>query len=80
MVEPTIVTKVRRFIGLANYLGRYAKDLTHVCEPLRQLTRQQVEWQWSHEHSAAFEQLKSILTTAPVLAIFNLELTPHSSV
>ena len=61
MVEPMNVTKVRRFLGMANYLGRYAKDLTNVCEPLRQLTRQEVEWQWSHEHLAALEKVKSIL-------------------
>ena len=34
MEEPTDVASVRRFLGTANYLGRFVKNLADICEPL----------------------------------------------
>ena len=36
--------------------------------PLHQLTRKDTHWSWSNECEIAFQQLKDILTTSPVLA------------
>ena len=39
MEEPTDVASLRRFLGTANYLGKFVKNLADICEPLRQLTK-----------------------------------------
>ena len=36
--------------------------------PLRQLTKNDVKFQWEHKHEKAFQSLKDAITTAPVLA------------
>ena len=71
MEEPTDVARLRRFLGTANYLGRFVKNLADICEPLQQLTKQEIEWQWAHEQATAFKKVKEILTTAPILAFFD---------
>ena len=71
MPPPKDVAGVRRFLGMANYLGKFLKDMASVCEPLRQLTRQDVQWEWSHEQGRAFEQVKKKIASTPVLAYFD---------
>ena len=41
------------------------------------MTRQDVTWQWNHAHEAAFEQVKRMVTSAPLLKYYDpqLELT-----
>ena len=38
-----------------------------MLEPIQQLTRKEVQWQWRHEHEAAFERVKELETKAPLL-------------
>ena len=45
--------------------------LAEVLEPIQQLTRNDVEWQWRHEHEAAFEKAKALVTAAPLLKYYN---------
>ena len=42
-------------------------------EPIQQLTRKEVPWQWQHEHDAAFEKVKQLVTQAPLLKYYNPE-------
>ena len=51
MPKPNNVQAVRQFCGFVNYL---AKFLPRLAEPIQQLTRNDVEWQWRREHEAAF--------------------------
>ena len=77
MPTPDSVSAVRRFCGFVNYLAKFLPNLSDVLEPLRHLTRQDVTWQWNHEHQAAFEQVKRMVTSAPLLKYYDpqLELT-----
>lgn len=68
MPKPNNVQAVRQFCGFVNYL---AKFLPHLAEPIQQLTRNDVEWQWRHEHEAAFWKVKALVTTAPLLKYNN---------
>lgn len=54
MPKPNDVQAVRRFCGFVNYLVKFLPCLVEVLEPIQQLTRNDVEWQWRHEHEAAF--------------------------
>ena len=40
-------------------------------EPLRRLMRKDVQWNWSREQDEAFEEVKKLVTTAPVLSYYD---------
>ena len=72
MPTPTDVASVHRFIGFTNYLSKFLPRLSDVCEPLRKLTLPDVEWFWTNLHDSAVQQVKRLLTNAPVLKYFDL--------
>ena len=52
-------------------VGYYRESILHfadISEPLVALTRKKTEWRWSAREQSAFEELKRMLMTAPVLA------------
>ena len=65
---PQCVRDVRKFLGLANYYRRFMKDFAKVALLMNRLTRKDEKWKWGKEQQAAFEQIKAISTTRPVLA------------
>ena len=46
MPKPNNVQAVRRFCGFVNCLAKFLPRLAEVLEPIEQLTRNDVEWQW----------------------------------
>ena len=73
MPKPNNVKAVRRFCGFVNYLAKFLPCLAEVLEPIQQLTRKEVPWQWKYEHDAAFEKVKELVTQAPLLKYYNPE-------
>jgi len=71
--EPKNVKDIRKFLGLANYYRRFIKDFTRVARPINMLTRKDVKWQWGVEQQKAFNKLKRVFTTKPVLAAPDLD-------
>ena len=65
---PTTATEVRSFLGLAGYYRRYVKGFAAIATPLHALTRKDVVFHWSEDCQAAFDQLKTRLTTSPITA------------
>ena len=72
--RPKDVAAVRRLVGLMNYLSKFLRKLSEVCEPLRRLTHKDVEWRWSEEQEDALERVKQAVTSAPVLRYFDSSL------
>ena len=70
--HPTTASEVRSFLGLTNYCARYIPDYCTITFPLRQLTKNDVKFQWEHKPEKAFQSLKDAITTAPVLAHYSL--------
>lgn len=70
---PTDVHQVRRFLGLATYFRQFIRNFALIARPLTMLTRKNQVWQWNSEQNEAFETLRNILMTSPVLAIFEPE-------
>jgi len=68
---PQCVRDVRKFLGLANYYRQFVKDFTKVTLPMNRLTRK--DEKWGEEQQAAFEQLKAVFTTRPMLATPELD-------
>jgi hypothetical protein len=66
---PCHVKDLRKWLGLANYLHKYSHDYASRVRPLTHLLKKDVEWNWTSETMAAFEDVKQSLITAPVLAL-----------
>ena len=72
-LTPQGVRDVRKFLGLANYYRHFVKKFAKVALPMNWLTRKDEKWKWGEEQQAAFEPLKAIFTTRPVLATPELD-------
>ena len=65
---PSDVTTVRQFIGLASYYRRFIPGFASIAAPLPALTKKNAVFEWTPECQTAFDHLKDLLVTAPVLA------------
>jgi transposase InsO family protein len=68
---PENVHEVRQFLGLASYFRKFIKGFAAIARPLTHLTKKTTEWCWGAEQTAAIETLKRVLTSDPVLAIYD---------
>ncbi|KAI5338241.1 hypothetical protein L3X38_017512 [Prunus dulcis] len=68
-VQPTNVTEIQSFLGLAGYYHRFVEGFSLIAAPLTRLTRKEVAFEWTEECEQSFQELKKRLTTAPVLAL-----------
>ena len=64
---PTDVKSLRSFVGLASYYRRFVPGFAKVAAPLHALTKKDAPFVWGPECQAAFENLKRLLTSSPVL-------------
>ena len=51
-------------------LKRFSPVLSELSEPLRRLCKSGVEWAWESEQQNAFEAIKQVIMTLPVLTYF----------
>jgi hypothetical protein len=65
---PTTLHQVRSFLGLAGYYRRFIPDFSKLVKPITSLLKNDIKFNWYSKCNEAFEQLKVLLTTAPVLA------------
>ena len=64
---PRTVKDIRSLIGLAGYYRRHVPNFTKLAQTLTNLTKKDVPFEWTGEHQIAFEELKCILGTEPLL-------------
>ena len=64
---PKTVREVRSFLGLCSYYRRFIANFSHVAKPLTRLTEKNQKFDWTTECSEAFEKLKNLLVTSPIL-------------
>jgi len=67
------VRDMRKFLELANYYRCFVKDFAKVALPMNKLTRKDEKWKWEEEQQKAFDQLKEIFTSRPILATLDLD-------
>jgi len=70
---PRNIKEVQKFLGLANYYRRFIKDFARIAAPLHVLVRKEQKWKWEKEQEEAFEELKAVFTTEPILAIPDID-------
>ena len=66
---PTLVKEVRLFTGFANFYRKFIPDFSNIITPLNLLTCKGEPWVWTQIQQKAFEHLKQIFSSAPVLQI-----------
>ena len=75
MPPPQDVKGVQRLLGMAGYLAKFVPNFSEVTAPIRSLLNKKVEFYWNDEiQGTAFEKLKSLLRSAPVLQYFDWKL------
>ena len=58
---------LQSFLGLVGFFKRLIKNYGDLTSPLFDLLKKGSTFSWSVEHQNCFDQLKSILTSKPVL-------------
>ena len=71
MDPPQNVANLQSFNGMINYLKKFSPVLSELSEPLRRLCKSGVKWAWESEQQSAFEAIKQVIMTLPVLAYFD---------
>eukprot|EP00253_Pinus_taeda_P019879 PITA_19879 len=66
---PKDVADVRSFMGLVGYYRRFVEGFSKVAFPITSLQKKGKLFHWTPNCQKSFEQLKHLLTTAPILSI-----------
>jgi len=69
---PRNIKEVQKFLGLANYYRKFIKDFAKIAALLHVLVRKKQKQKWEKEQEEAFEKLKVVFTTEPILAILDI--------
>ena len=71
MPRPEDVEGVQRLNGFVKYLAKFLPRLTDHMEPIRRLTLQDTDFNWTEEQENAFREVKRLVTTATVLSYYD---------
>lgn len=64
---PQTVKQLKCFLQTTSWFRRFVPNYAEVARPLTNLLKKNAEWQWDVNQSEAFERLKYLLITAPIL-------------
>jgi hypothetical protein len=72
---PTTIKDVEKFLGFANFYQHFIKNFSMIAAPLNVLKGGKVEkvWKWESEEQNAFDAIKKVITSEPVLTLPNKE-------
>ena len=65
--QPDNITDLRRLLEIANHVGKFSQNLADITKPLRDVPKKDVAWTWDTPQETAFQTLKKLLSSAPVL-------------
>lgn len=65
---------IRQLLGKVNFYREYIPNSSIILEPLHNLLRKKQKFIWSTECQEAFEKIKQLLCSQPILEIFDQEL------
>ena len=68
--RPQNPSEVRSFLGSAQFCAKFIPGFSTISSPLWDLTSAGKSWKWGTKEEEAFEQIKKLLTNAPVMAYF----------
>ncbi|CAK1585312.1 unnamed protein product [Parnassius mnemosyne] len=70
-LTPKTIKEVRQFNGLAGYFRKFVPNFSKIMAPLYNLTKTNVSFNWTERHELARRKIINILTSSPVLTIFD---------
>jgi len=68
---PEKVVNVQSFMGFANFYRQFIKGFSKIAKPLTDLTKKGIKWAWTPLCQYAFDTLKEMFTTGPILTHFD---------
>ncbi|EIE79421.1 hypothetical protein RO3G_04126 [Rhizopus delemar RA 99-880] len=72
--RPSSGKEIQRFLGLVNYFRKYLPNISEVTAPLDKLRFEgKLDKLWTSEQESAFEKIKALLSSAPLLHHPDLE-------
>ena len=74
MPLPRSINELQRFLGVVNYLGKFVPNLPEHNTPLPNLLKKDVAFKVQKPQWDTIENLKTLVTSAPCLKIFNSKL------
>ncbi|XP_039048982.1 uncharacterized protein LOC120189924 [Hibiscus syriacus] len=72
-LTPKNVSELRSFLGLANYYRRFMEGYSRRVKLLTDLLKKGYEWVWSKDCQEAFDDLKKVVSSEPMLTLPDLE-------
>ena len=66
MKQPSNTSKVRSFLGLVTYCGKFIPNFAAITKPLRWLTRQKAYFAWNEKHESTYNKIKTFISKATV--------------
>ena len=70
---PQSKKELMRFLGMAGYYRKFCKNFSILAEPLTALLQKNTKFVWSEKCNSAFEKIKAILLSSPVLSAPDFE-------
>jgi len=67
----TTVKEVQSFLGFCNFYCTFIPTFSHITCPLNNLIKKNQKWTWDYAKETAFQTLKDICTSYPVLCTPN---------
>ena len=67
MSAPKNVRQCLSFLQTCSWYRRFIADFAAISKPLSDLSKKNATWKWTTHEQSAYDKLKELLTTAPVL-------------
>ena len=74
MKEPTNISELRQFLGMANQMTKFSPSMTEMTKPFYDLLSKKNAWVWADSQQQAFDKVKQELSSAPTLALYDSQL------
>lgn len=71
--KPENKKAVERLLEFVKYLSRFLPNLAEVVAPLLKLTEKAILFYWESQQQLAFDQVKQLVTSAPILKFYGVQ-------
>ena len=64
---PSCIKDIWSFLGFCNFYRAFISNFSNIAHPLNDLTCKNCQWDWSNNCNQAFQKLKHVCTSEPIL-------------